>query len=104
MMRIITERTLKIYAQSFPDAAKSIHKWIKKVKSSDCCINIIEFKEVWSGTSYIGNKRFKCEIMWNRYRLVVGMDPKKPKTIFIRWFGTHSDYNKLSRSGEIYNV
>lgn len=104
MMRIIKEKTLKEYAESYPDAAKDIYKWMKKVKASDCCINTRDFLKVWPSTDLIDNKRFACDIVWNRYRLIIGIVPNKPRTIYIRWFGKHRDYDRLMKSGRIYDI
>ncbi len=53
-----------------------------------------ELKKVYGNVSIVGDDRVVFNIMGNKYRLVVRM-VFEFKAIQIKWFGTHSDYDKI---------
>ena len=53
-----------------------------------------ELKKVYGNVSLVSDDRVVFNIMGNKYRLVVRM-VFEFKAIQIKWFGTHSDYDKI---------
>jgi len=56
--------------------------------------NFNELKKVYGNVSLVSDDRVVFNIMGNKYRLVVRM-VFEFKAIQIKWFGTHSDYDKI---------
>ncbi len=53
-----------------------------------------ELKKVYGNVSLVSDDRVVFNIMGNKYRLVVRI-VFEFKAIQIKWFGTHSDYDKI---------
>ncbi len=53
-----------------------------------------DLKKVYGNVSLISDDRVVFNIMGNKYRLVVRM-VFEFKAIQIKWFGTHSEYDKI---------
>jgi mRNA interferase HigB len=53
-----------------------------------------DLKKVYENVSLVSDDRVVFNIMGNKYRLVVRM-VFEFKAIQIKWFGTHSEYDKI---------
>ena len=56
--------------------------------------NFNELKKVYGNASLVGDERVVFNIMGNKYRLIVRI-VFDFKAIQIKWFGTHSEYDKI---------
>ncbi len=92
-MRIIKEKTLANYSLKFPNAASAITAWLYEIKYSNWN-NAGELKLKYANASILTNKRVVFNIKGNHYRLIVDVEYKL-KIMFIIWFGTHDEYDKL---------
>ncbi|MBN2348464.1 MAG: type II toxin-antitoxin system HigB family toxin [Bacteroidales bacterium] len=94
-MRIIKEKTLKEYCNlsKYKQAAESLKAWIYEVKYS-FWDNANELKTKYRNASIISSKRVVFNIKGNDYRLIVDIEYKL-KIVFIVWFGTHEEYDKI---------
>ena len=94
-MRIIKERTLKEYCGSpkYHQAAESLRAWVFEVKYSDWK-SAAELKAKYKSASILSSKRVVFNIKGNDYRLIVDVEYKM-KIVFVVWFGTHSEYNRI---------
>ena len=95
-MRIIKERTLSEYCRlgKYEKAEESIKAWIFEVKFSNWD-NTNVLKSKYRNASIINSKRVVFNIKGNDYRLIVDIEYKL-KIVFIVWFGTHAEYNKIN--------
>jgi mRNA interferase HigB len=82
------------YSDKFPDASAALQEWYHKLVKGDFK-NFNELKIVYGNASLVGDDRVVFNIMGNKYRLVVRM-VFEFKTVQIKWFGSHSDYNKIN--------
>ena len=74
-------------------AKTALFEWYHELnKSSFKSFN--ELKKVYGNVSLVSDDRVVFNIMGNKYRLVVRM-VFEFKAIQIKWFGTHSDYDKI---------
>lgn len=96
MMRIFTEKPLKQYADIHPEAKSAIQDWVKKVKESNWN-TLADIKQTFNSVDYVGNQRYVFNIKGNDYRLVVVIQ-FKPKFVYIRFIGTHAEYDKIDCS------
>jgi mRNA interferase HigB len=94
-MRIIKVKTLHDYFKlaEYKNAEKQLQAWIYEVKFSDW-ESASELKLKYRNASIINSKRVVFNIKGNEYRLVVDIEYKL-RIVFIVWFGTHAEYDKI---------
>jgi len=92
-MRIFTEQVLKEYCDEHPEVKVALQEWVSMVKRSDWTC-FADIKKMINSVDYIGNQRYVFNIKGNNYRLVVVIK-FTIKFIYIRFIGTHSEYNKI---------
>lgn len=95
-MRIFTERPLKQYADSHPEARTAIQDWIRKVKEARWR-TLADIKQTFNSVDYLGNQRYVFNIKGNDYRLIVVIQ-FRPQFVYIRFIGTHSEYDRIDCS------
>lgn len=93
-MRVFNYSTLKTYWVKYPKAEEQLKIWhIETVKSQ--WNNSAELKQDFRTASIINNKRVIFNIKGNDYRLIVDIEYAK-KSVFVVWFGTHKEYDKIN--------
>ncbi len=94
-MRIIKEKVLINYCKQhkFRQAEESVKAWIYEVRFSTWN-NSNELKAKYRNASIISSKRVVFNIKGNDFRLIVDIEYKL-KIVFVVWFGTHKDYDKI---------
>lgn len=94
-MRIIKEKTLSDYCilSKYKQAQESLKAWVYEIKFSSWD-NANELKSKYMNASIISSKRVVFNIKGNDYRLIVDIEYKL-RIVFIVWFGTHSEYDKI---------
>lgn len=92
-MRIIARRTLREFSDSVADAKAALDAWYHEVRKADWKTPN-DIKEQYRNASIVGNNRVVFNIAGNKYRLVVRID-YSAQMIFIRFIGTHADYDKI---------
>lgn len=95
-MVIIKQKTLHNYCIKFPEAKVAIAEWADKTELADWA-NFLEVKSVFNSVDYVGDNRFVFNIKGNQYRMVA-MIFFSVRTVYIRWFGSHSEYDKINVS------
>lgn len=95
-MRIIKEKTLTDYCNQSKNqqAEESVKAWIYEVRFSTWN-NANELKAKYGNVSIISSKRVVFNIKGNDYRLIVDIEYKL-KLVFVVWFGTHKEYDKIN--------
>jgi len=94
-MRIIKEKTLTEYCRlgRYKPAADSLKAWVFEVRYSTWD-NTNELKSKYRHVSKLSSKRVVFNIKGNDFRLIVDIEYKL-KIVFIVWFGTHAEYDKI---------
>lgn len=94
-MRIIKAKTLTEYCKlsKYKQAEESVKAWIYEVRFS-IWENANELKSKYGNTCIISSKRVVFNIKGNDYRLIVDVEYKL-NVVFIVWFGTHTEYDKI---------
>lgn len=93
MFNIITRRTLLRYCDLYTPAANALKEWYKELINADFK-NFNELKAQYPNASIIGDNRVVFNILGNHYRLIVRIIFEY-KAIQIKWFGTHSEYDRV---------
>src|ERR1700721_2706163 len=92
MFNIIARSTLLYYCSAFPEAKTALLEWYHEIAKCEFN-NFNELKKMYGSASIVSDDRVVFNIMGNKYRLIVRM-VFEYKTIQIKWFGTHSEYDK----------
>ena len=94
-MRIIAFKTLRDFFEKpeYSDSEVSLRAWYHDIKTAEWK-NSNELKKQYKNASIIGEGRVVFNIKGNDYRLVVAIDYEF-QAIFIRFIGTHRQYDKI---------
>ena len=94
-MRIIAFRTIREFYEKpkYADSETSLRAWYHDVKTAEWKSSK-ELKQQYKNASVVGEGRVVFNIKGNGYRLVVAIDYEF-QVIFIRFIGTHKDYDKI---------
>jgi len=92
-MVIIAKSTLTQFAQRFPESSDALEKWYTFVLQADWK-SIADIKSDFASVDYVGRDRFVFNINGNHFRLIA-MIHFSVRTVYIRFVGTHKDYDKI---------
>jgi mRNA interferase HigB len=101
-MRIIARRTLREFVESRKGrkdqlAVKAaLDAWFDEVKKARWS-SAADVKRSYATASIVSAERIVFNIKGNDYRLVVAVDFEKA-IVWIKWIGTHKDYDKIDVS------
>ncbi len=95
-MVIISKTQLNEFGKSHANAADDLDNWYKMVKQADWG-NLADMKQTFNSIDYVGNDRYVFNIKGNNYRLVA-MIFFDIRTVFVRFIGTHAEYDKIDCS------
>lgn len=93
MFNIINRKTLLVYGEAYPNAKNALFEWYYEFLSADFRY-FQELKSIYGNASLVEDDRVVINIMGNKYRLVIRI-VFLYKTIQIKWFGTHNEYDKI---------
>lgn len=92
-MRIIAKRTLVAFYTEHKDAETALEEWYQKTVNSDW-ENFAQVRNTFNTADMVGNNRIVFNIKGNKYRLVT-LVLFKIKMVYIRFIGTHKDYERI---------
>ena len=97
-MRIVSHRKLKEFYKTVgrEDSRVALERWYDVAKKAEWK-NFSDIKVDFHNTDYVGNQHYVFNIKGNKYRLVVVVKFTMGH-IFIRFVGTHDEYNKIDCS------
>ena len=98
-MRIIARKKIVEYYTSHPQAKVALDDWYKKTEDAEWQ-NLADIKQTFNSVDYVGNQHYVFNIKGNDYRLVVVIK-FTPKNVYIRFIGTHAEYDKIT---DIQNI
>ncbi len=92
-MQILTMRMLRLFGISHADAARELREWYKDVEAQEWTTPA-DVKAFDPSADYVGGDRWVFNIRHNRYRLVVRIF-FPAKQVYVRFIGTHRDYDAI---------
>ena len=98
-MRIIARRTLREFIESRaghqdqPALKAALDAWFAEVDKARWS-NTGDVKRLYATASIVNADRIVFNIKGNHYRLVVSVDFDKA-IVWIKWVGTHRDYDRI---------
>lgn len=95
-MVIITRSTVTLFIKDYPAAAEALNRWYDIVSNADWS-DFADIKNTFNSVDAVGNDRYVFNIKGNDFRLVVMIFFNK-RTLYIRFIGPHSEYDKIDCS------
>ncbi len=95
-MIVITYKTIKQYQESSKIAKEALERWYHIATIANWK-SLSDIKTVINDVDFIGNDRYVFNIGGNKFRLVA-MIHFSTTTIYIRFIGTHKEYDKIDCS------
>jgi mRNA interferase HigB len=92
-MRVIARKTLREFWERHPDARQALQAWYADAKQATWK-SPTDVKAVYRNASVVANNRVVFNIKGNAYRLVVAVQYQYG-IVYIRFVGTHSEYDKI---------
>lgn len=92
-MVILSWPVLRGFGIQHPDAAKALKEWYEEVSLADWR-NLADVRHFSNLVDYVGNFRYVFNIRGNRYRLIAAI-VFATRTVFIKFVGTHQEYDKV---------
>ncbi len=96
MERIFAKSTLREFWEKYPESEQYLKTWFDIVKSSDWK-NTTDVKQTYANVSIMKDSRIVFNIKGNSFRLVAKFNFGK-QWVFIRFIGTHEQYDKIDVS------
>ncbi len=101
-MVIIAQKIINEFAVNYPLSAEPLNRWYKQVKNCNWQ-NFADVKKSFNTVDFIGNDRYVFDVGGNKYR-IVAMIHFNQRTLYIRFIGTHTHYDELSKNKTIKNI
>ncbi len=97
-MRIVSHKKLREFyeAKGHEDARIALERWYDVAENAEWK-NFSDIKAEFPATDYVGNQHYVFNIKGNNYRLVVVIKFTMGY-VFIRFVGTHKEYDKIDCS------
>jgi mRNA interferase HigB len=95
-MVIISKTILNDFGNEHPDVIDALNDWYRIVKDADWN-TFHDIKQTFNSVDSVGNDRYVFDIKGNHYR-IVAMIFFDIRTVFIRFVGTHKEYDKINCS------
>ena len=97
-MRVVSHRRLKEFYETIgrEDSRVALQRWYEIAEKAEWK-NLSDIKTDFSFVDYVGNQHYVFNIKGNSYRLVVVIKFVMGY-IFIRFVGTHEEYEKIDCS------
>jgi mRNA interferase HigB len=92
-MVIISKAVIVEFGVEHSDSIEALNKWYEISKRANWN-NFSELRSTFPSVDYVGNDRYVFNIKGNKYRLVA-MIFFSIRTVFIRFIGTHAEYDKI---------
>jgi mRNA interferase HigB len=92
-MRVVAKKILREFWEKHADAEEQLKTWYKEASKASWN-NPSDIKQEYAKASILKGGRIVFDICGNKYRLVVDINYLR-KWVFIRFIGTHADYDKI---------
>lgn len=92
-MVIIAKTFINVFANRHPASKAALNSWYQIVKDVDWG-SFNDVRNTFGSVDAVGNDRYVFNIKGNDYRLIAMIFFDK-RTVYIRFIGTHAEYDKL---------
>ena len=95
-MIVISKKPVNQFIEMYPKSADPILRWYLLTKDSSWA-NFAEMNKTFPGTDSAGNGLYIFNVGGNKFRIIARII-FKVRTVFIRFIGTHKQYDKVKLS------
>jgi mRNA interferase HigB len=95
-MVVISYPKIRDFIAKHKDSQDALNNWYKLACAADWA-NFHEMKRMWNTVDAVGNDRYVFDIRGNSYR-IVALIFFDVRTLFVRFVGTHKEYDKIDCS------
>ena len=92
-MQIIKTEPILLFSAKHPNSISAFADWVFKTNKANWS-NFKDVKQTFNSVDSVGNDRYVFNIKGNQFR-IVAMIFFIPKLVYIRFVGTHSEYDKI---------
>ena len=93
-MRVLAYSTIRDYIKNHADADKPLRDWYNKVSRANWK-SLADMRNDFNHVDFVGNDRYVFDIGGNSFRVVVVVIFLS-HMVYIRFIGTHAEYDKIS--------
>ena len=94
-MKIVTKDAINRFIELHPDSKNAMNRWFMTTTTRSWQ-SFQEIKETFNSVDYVKNDLYVFNIKGNDYR--VARIFFKPQLVYIRFIGTHAEYDKVDLS------
>ena len=98
-MPIISFRKLREFFEEDSNSKVALQDWHKRAGKAEWN-DFSDIKKTFNTVDSVGNSRFVFNVKGNHYR-IVALILFQIKRVYIRWVGTHKDYDKIKNIDKI---
>jgi mRNA interferase HigB len=95
-MRVISKRMVNEFIEKHPNAAEPLLRWYLICKEHDW-LAFSDMRKVFPHADGVGNDLYIFNVGGNKFRVIARIF-FSIKTIYIRFIGTHSQYDRVKLS------
>ncbi len=92
-MRVFNRSTIRAYAGAHADVRQPLFAWFAEVERADWK-SPDDVKAQYASASFLAGNRIVFNIKGNKYRVVVAVRYEF-SVVYIRFVGTHAEYDKI---------
>ena len=92
-MRVISFSMIRDFIAKHADADVALRDWYKRTTKANWT-NFADIKQTFNTVDYVGNDRYVFDIKGNNYRMVAVVIFINKK-VYMRFVGTHEEYDKI---------
>lgn len=92
-MRVIAKKTLRVFLGNHTDCKQQLKAWYQETSKADWT-GPKQVKIEYPSASFLAYNRVVFNIKGNHYRLIVRINYDY-EMVWIRFIGTHAEYNKI---------
>jgi mRNA interferase HigB len=93
-VRVIAKKTVKEFWRKHKDSKQQLKSWFDETIKADWR-NSNDIKREYASASFLNENRVVFNIKGNTYRLIVKINYKY-RMVWIRFIGTHAEYDKIN--------
>lgn len=93
-VRIFSRATLREFWEKYPDAEAPLKAWFQEVEKASWA-GPDEVKARYGSADFVVNNRIIFNIRGNNYRLIVAAKYAPIFCVYIRFIGTHAEYDQV---------
>lgn len=98
-MHIASFRKLREFFEEDTNSKVALQDWYKRAGKAEWN-DFSDIRKTFNAVNSVGNSRFVFNVKGNHYR-IVALVLFQIKRVYIRWVGTHKDYDKIKNIDKI---